>query len=396
MTDKILFIDDENDFLTAIERKLRQDYDIIVVTSGKDAIDTLKSDGPIAVAVCDMRLPEMDGVATLEAINKFSPETVRLMLSGNAEQQTVVDAINKGQIFRFLNKPCKAKELRAALEDALIHHESITAEKKLLKTTIAGSVKVLMDVLAMTDPHAFGQATRVREWMHRVAQVMSLKNAWDLEMAATLMPLGLVAVPPDVLAKVREGEYLSNEEQDVFEAAPGAAWRLIQNIPRLNEVATMVYYQSKSFNGDGYPYDDDISGEDIPFGSRILRILGDLGKITKEGKEPGKEDIDELRENKRQYDPKLLKVVVDIWGHVSSIKAQRDTVAKEVGIDLLMEGDIITEDVRLNNGGLLLSVGHTVTEAHIERMKGIREATGGEGGRAVKEPIQIERLQANV
>ncbi len=384
MTEKLLFIDDEKNVLTAIQRQLRKDFDIVTAIGGEEALAAVSSSGPFAVAICDMRMPGMDGVATLRQIAKKSPDTVRMMLTGNADQETAVEAINQGQIFRFLNKPCPEDILRNALHDALRQHELITAEKTLLQHTLAGSVKVLMDVLSLIDPMAFGQATRIREWSRQLAPKLDLKSTWDLDMAATFVPLGLVAVPPDILAKQRNGKSLTQSEREVLDSAPGTGRRLISNIPRLSGVADMVYYQNKAFSGDGYPFDENKAGKDIPYGARILKVLTDLSKFTS-GSRPTAKEVAKLQSQADQYDPKILEAVFDLWGEASAGVEAQGGVKKEVTLTLLMPGDRLLSDVHLKNGNLLLSAGNTVTSAHIERMRSLHKLTG------IAEPIKVER-----
>src|SRR4051812_10059953 len=110
MSEKVLFVDDEPLVLQGIERLLRPDFRIDSVTCGAEALRKLKSSGPYAVIVCDMSMPEMDGVKLLEKIKVDFPDVVRVMLTGNSDQQTAIRAVNEGHIFRFLTKPCE-KEL---------------------------------------------------------------------------------------------------------------------------------------------------------------------------------------------------------------------------------------------------------------------------------------------
>lgn len=384
MNSKVLFIDDEKNVLTAIRRQLRKDFDVVTAVGGEEAIAAITANGPFAVAVCDMRMPGMNGVTTLSEIGKRSPDTVRMMLTGNADQETAVEAINQGQIFRFLNKPCPEENLRIAIKDALRQHELVTAERTLLQHTLAGSVKVLMDVLSLVDSAAFGQATRIRDWSRLVAKKLELTNAWDLDMAATLTPLGLVAVPPDILEKQRAGVTLSPKEQDIYDAAPGTGRRLIANIPRLSGVADMVYYQNKAYSGEGYPFDEEVSGSNIPYGARILKVLTDLGSLSKNA-DPTASDILRLQEQSDQYDPKILQAVAELWASDAEEVKSRGGIEKEVTVALLFAGDRLLSDLHLKNGNLLLAAGNTITDAHIERMRSLSELTG------VEEPIKIER-----
>jgi len=410
MSNKILFVDDEKNVLTAIRRQLRRDFAIATALGGKQAVDKVNEKGPFAVVVCDQRMPEMDGVKTLQEIGGLYPDTVKIMLTGNADQETVVEAINQGQVFRFLNKPCTEDELRKALTDGLRQYELVTAERTILEQTVLGFAKILMDVLSLVDPEAFGQATRVRDWAKELAEKLELDFAWDLDMAATLAPLGLVAVPPEILKKEIEGNPLNDQEREILESSPGAGRRLIEAIPRFGSVADIVYYQNKSYSGKGFPFKDPTSGTDIPYGARILRVLSDLAKASK-GALPSSEDVAEIQKKADAYDPIVLAEVVDLWGYEDDDSEDYEDVAesgdekvepgkekkkakekrkpkqekKDVKILGLFPGDEIRADLYLKNGNLLLAEGNSVTKAHIERMKTLNEHVG------IVQPVKIIR-----
>jgi len=384
MTDKILFIDDEKNILTAIKRQLRKDFDLVVALGGEEGVRIAKEKGPFAVAVSDMRMPGKDGVTTLKEIEQASPNTVRIMLTGNADQETAVEAINQGRIFRFLNKPCPEDVLRKALKDALRQHQMLTAEKTLLQHTLAGSVKVLMDVLSLSDPSSYGQAKRVRLWAKKIAERLELKNPWDLEMAATLAPIGLVAVPPEILTKKRNGEAISPEEQEIIDSVPGTGRRLISNIPRLEGVADMVFYKEKAYSGEGYPFDEEIAGNQIPYGARILKLLSDLSLITTTDV-PTAQQIQKLNQQSELYDPKVLQAAVELWGNSDEENPGAVGDLKEVALDMVIAGDMLVADVKLENGNLLLSAGNEITGAQLERMRALRKVT------KIVEPLTIRR-----
>ena len=143
MNSRILFVDDEPNVLQAYSRTLRKQFDISTVTSGAAGLETAANDGPFAVVVSDMRMPEMDGVEFLSRMKASSPDTVRIMLTGNADQQTAIDAVNKGDIFRFLNKPCPPDNMADSLNSALEQHRLINAEKELLESTLKSSMEAL-------------------------------------------------------------------------------------------------------------------------------------------------------------------------------------------------------------------------------------------------------------
>ena len=143
MTEKILFVDDEPNILQAIQRQLRSRFDVETAVSGDEALRILKEKGPFAVIVSDMRMPGMNGVELLTRVRDSYPETVRLMLTGNADQGTAMEAVNNGQIFRFLTKPCPQATLVVSVALAQRQHRLIMAEKEMLQKTLMGSVTVL-------------------------------------------------------------------------------------------------------------------------------------------------------------------------------------------------------------------------------------------------------------
>ena len=160
MSTRVLIVDDDTNLLAGLRRQFRNRFDLHFATGGDEALAAIDTEGSFAVAMVDMRMPGMDGVTLLAELHKRTPDTVRIMLTGNADQQTAVDAINKGHIFRFFSKPCAPEDLANGIEAGLRQYELLMAERVLLEKTLAGSVKVLVDVLSTIDPTGFGRATR--------------------------------------------------------------------------------------------------------------------------------------------------------------------------------------------------------------------------------------------
>ncbi|HEX2100040.1 MAG TPA: response regulator, partial [Candidatus Synoicihabitans sp.] len=141
MTSRVLFVDDDPNLLAAFQRNLRKQFQFDTALGAQEALALLERPEPYAVVLADMRMPGMDGVELLERVKQRAPETVRMMLTGNADQQTAVDAVNRGEVFRFLNKPCPPEVLVPALEAAIKHYQLQRLERELLEGTLAGSVK---------------------------------------------------------------------------------------------------------------------------------------------------------------------------------------------------------------------------------------------------------------
>src|SRR5204863_9075097 len=141
-------------------RSLSREFVIETALGGEPALALAKVNGPYAVVVSDMRMPGIDGIQFLSRIKASFPDTIRVMLTGNADMETAVHAINEGSIFRFLNKPCSKEEMAKTLTAPLVQYRLVTAEKQLLEQTLSGSLQVLTEVLSMVNPAAFSRAER--------------------------------------------------------------------------------------------------------------------------------------------------------------------------------------------------------------------------------------------
>ena len=160
MTEKILCVDDEPNVLQACRRQLRKRFHIETADGGEQALQAIAGQDPYAVIVSDMRMPGMDGIQFLARAKELTPNSVRIMLTGNSDQQTAIEAVNEGNIFRFLTKPCPAESLAKAIAAGVEQYRLVTAEKELLEKTLRGSIKVLTEVLSLVNPTAFGRAAR--------------------------------------------------------------------------------------------------------------------------------------------------------------------------------------------------------------------------------------------
>jgi len=131
--EKILLVDDEQSILDAFSRQLRKKYHMATALSGSEGMEKIAESGPFAVIISDMRMPVMDGIAFLSEVRQAAPESVRMMLTGNSDQHTAIEAINRGSIFRFLTKPCTHEDLTEAIDAGLEQYRLIAGEKELLK-----------------------------------------------------------------------------------------------------------------------------------------------------------------------------------------------------------------------------------------------------------------------
>lgn len=182
----ILCVDDELNVVESMKLNLRRHYKVLTAQSGMEALQILQQHTEVAVVVSDMRMPEMDGAKLLAEVKSAAPNVVRMLLTGYSDIDAAMRAVNEGQIFRFLTKPCEPEHLLATLEAGVEQHRLITAEQVLLQRTLLGSVKALVEVMALSNPMALGRAVRIRNTVRKLAKAARLSQTWRLEFAAML------------------------------------------------------------------------------------------------------------------------------------------------------------------------------------------------------------------
>ena len=353
MNQKVLFVDDEPNVLQSIRRNLRKKFDLDTAEGGEAALKKLGEKDGFAVIVSDMRMPGMNGVELLSEAKKRWPDTVRVMLTGNADQQTAVDAVNHGDVFRFLNKPCETEDLAKTVSAALRQNELITAEKVVLEKTLRGSIKALADVLSLANPEVFGRTTRYKSLISKLAAELDLVDVWQLESAAMLSQIGCVSLPGDLVRRKSQGEPLTDEETAEYAAHAGVGADLLMTIPRMEQVAEAIRYQEKNFDGTGFPKDA-VKGEEIPLGARMLKIIADFDAFDAATSEAVKA-VDLMRSHASRYDPNLFAAFE------KTVSRASEMTATTVAISQLTDSMILAEDVVTSERVLLIAKGQETT-----------------------------------
>ncbi len=384
MKNRILFVDDEPNLLAALSRSLRRLFTFDTAPGGAEALQMIDRHGPYAVVVADQTMPGMSGIELLEAVREAAPDTVRIMLTGNADQQSAVDAVNRGAVFRFLNKPCPPEVLVPALETALKHYELVTTERELLEGTLAGSVQVLTEVLGMVAPDALGRSQRLHDSIGTFARHLGLDPVWEYEVAAALSPIGYASLPVLVLRKLSGGGELSPEEASLVRHTPEVGSNLVSSIPRFAGVAQMIRYQAKDFSGTGVPADS-VCGEAIPLGARMLRILNDrltleLDGIVKQNA------LVALRDRRGSYDPALLEKCFECFPTFLSNALSSDFPVVYKHVHELAPGQVLVSEIKLANNVLLVAAGERLTKMVIQRIANAATLNHVKGPFAVQEP----------
>jgi response regulator RpfG family c-di-GMP phosphodiesterase len=381
MSEKILFVDDDLNLLASCERNLRRRFQIETAEGGQAGLEKIASRGPYSVVISDMQMPGMNGIQFLSTVKDRAPDTVRIMLTGNANVDVAMGVVNEGNIFRFLTKPCPPEVLTKAVDDALAQYRLIVAEKELLNKTLSGSIKLLTDILSIVDTPSFGRTQIMRDMIAEATDKLGIKNGWEIHLAVMLAPIGYVTVPPETMVKARAGEVLSKVEEQMVAKLPDTAAKLLANIPRLEGVSKIVRYQQKHFNGCGFPADS-VSGEAIPQGSRLLKIFWDMFQLQKTGL-TRLEALDEMETRQGWYDPQMLASVRAISDGSAVISAKHGGRYVSVSVRNLAAGMMLHSNVLTKDGVMIIAAGHEINQMTLEKIQNFESVSG------IREPIFV-------
>ncbi|NWJ39932.1 MAG: response regulator [Geothrix sp.] len=380
MKPKILLVDDEANVLQAYARVLRGRFALDTALGGEAALECMADRGPYAVVVSDMRMPGMDGVTFLAWSMAQHPDTVRIMLTGNADQGTAMEAVNRGSIFRFLTKPCDSELLSQTLDLAVRQHQLITAEKSLVEDTLKGAIRMLVELLSCLDPISFGRAQAMAAHAEAIAREMSMENPWVLGIASILSQIGILTVPEGVATKLQTGTFLTSAERDLANRIPEIGADLIRNIPRLEEVAEAVLYMNKNLNGTGYPPDDK-KDQDIPLGGRILRVVWDYERLLPKFSGP----LSALRDMEGRttwYDLDVLRAFKRCLEREDT--EAPSTPTQRIGLHELRIGHVLLAGIETVDGLLVVPEATVIGLAHLQKLRNFARLSG------IREPLIVK------
>jgi response regulator RpfG family c-di-GMP phosphodiesterase len=383
MTERILFVDDEPNVLSAIKRQLANKFRIDTATAPQEALKAVAQNGSYAVVVSDLRMPVMDGIQFLSKVRDMSPDTIRMMLTGNADLNTAIKAVNEGSVFRFLTKPCAENELTNVLNIGLHQYRLVTAEKELLEKTLRGGIEVMTDLLSMANPEAFGRSLRVSRTVTEIASRLEVSDLWQMDTAAMLSQIGWLLLPAHTLRKLYDGKKLTSVETKTLNMNPMISADLIRNIPRMEQVAEIILYQNKHFDGTGQP-DEKCWGKLIPLGSRILKVALDFDLLEAQGITKG-DALVQMHDRTGWYDPEVMEALEKVVG------IEKDFQVREVKVFELKTHMILDQDVRSTTGQLLISKGRGLNEVALKRLRYFDQNSSIEEPIRVLVPIQIQK-----
>jgi FixJ family two-component response regulator len=374
----VLVVDDEPQILDSIKALLEDDFEVESETDGARALGIL-DDGSVAVIVADQRMPGLSGDEFLAKARETSNAT-RILLTGYADIDALVRAVNDGGIHTYVSKPWEPLQLRNIISRAAecfrrlqqersVLERLIMAERELLEGTLRGSVGVLCEILSLVNPPAFGRAQRIRRYVLHMAERMNLTDQWQYELAAMLSQIGCVTVPAEILERPHDCKPLSRKEQQILSAQSKVGHDLLVKIPRLEKVAQMVAQQGLSSSSD---HD---SEEPVTTGSHLLQIASDVDEQVMSGY-PLESVLDRMRGDPR-YNSSFLSALDQL-----QVEEATRTV-RTMPLSGLRPQMITNAGIYCKNGVLLLAKGQVITESAIARLRAFGNLFG------IIEPINV-------
>lgn len=416
----LLFVDDEANILSSLKRLFRPlGYRIFTAESGAQGLEIMERE-TVDLVVSDMRMPEMNGAQFLEKVREKWPETVRILLTGYAEIGATIEAINKGQIYRYISKPWEdnditlavkhalqqkmlerekqrlealtrrqneeLKELNASLEDRVkARTEEVrqtmgfleVAHEKLKKSFIT-SVRVFSNLIEMRNPSKSGHSRRVADLARTLAQNMGMSAAevQDVFIAALLLDIGKIGLPDRLLDKPFSA--LTADERTEVVKCPIKSEVALMALDQLQGAAKLIRNHRERFDGTGYP--DRLSGLSIPLGARILALAVDydtvlMGTVFVKPMKPEEAGLFIQDGKGKRYDPAVVEAFMSEMGKVRSTNP--DAVAELVlRLDRVKPGMTLSRDLMSRSGEMLLSKEHVLNEQIIEQIRGIERMDG--------------------
>jgi response regulator RpfG family c-di-GMP phosphodiesterase len=410
---RLLLVDDEENILRSLQRVLRKEpYELHTATSGENAM-ALLNEQAFDLVISDARMPGMDGPTLLAEIKKQWPWCIRILLTGYADIDSTVKAINDGQIYRYISKPWDDEELKLIIRQALAFQhserrrlalEKLTRKQNRELQTLNASLEQkvearteelkqtadMLDLAYQELKRSYVTATEVFSTLinERLpvdrrpnAKVITLVKAYaeyyqldedlsrDLYMAAALYNLGKLGWP-DELFKA-PSDLLSKEQRREYMKYPVNGEQLLMALDPLKETARIIRHHQEKWNGHGVP--ERLEGTEIPLGSRILRLAVDFMELQYglilERKVPRDNALKLIRRYRdRLYDPEIADRFLEVCEQVAPDVEQDDPDILAVDTLRLTDGMVLARNLYAASGMLLLNEGKKLTSILIDKL----------------------------
>jgi len=409
----LVFVDDEPNILKALKRVFFEDDFIIeTFTKGQDAIEFAK-ENDVNLIISDQRMPEMVGTELLKEFRKIHPDSMRIILTGFADMDAAVDAINNGQIYQFVFKPWNDEELRSmvlrALETfdlqqenarllselmqknnelndlnaqlgqkvkertALIVQKNLELGKvnRTLESSLMNSIRVFANLIELIRPAISSHAKRVTNMAKGFAKDMGWpnENLRDLEVAGLLHDIGKLAIPADILRKNKDK--LTEVEKEMLNNHPILGQNMLGAIDSFNKIGQIIRSHHERWDGGGFP--DGLRGEDIPKEARLLSLCNIYDHLKNDQEGVSQIFIHKFFRNNSgtTFDPKMVEFVMSIF--LEEAGEEENERRLQILPHELKPGMILAHSLMTGKGIFLLPEGQLLKETHIRSIHDIQK-----------------------
>lgn len=399
----VLCVDDEPNILSALRRLLRPGgYQVIVAEGGAQGLDVLAHEH-VDVVISDMRMPHMDGAEFLNAVRTGWPDVVRILLTGYADMASTIDAINRGEIYRYVTKPWTDEDLlltlrqgleRKALEretqrlqaltqrqneelkqlnahlEVKVQERTVELQKanERLKANFLNAIKIFSSLMELRHPVMAGHSRRVATLARSVAQKVGMdgKEAQEVFLAGLLHDIGKIGFPDKLLAKPMST--MGFDDMQAYRKHPLDGVHALMAFDELGATTRIIRHHHERFDGQGFP--DGLRGTDIPLGARVLAAVNDYDSLqigTFQPRQLAPQETRQALESDRgkRYDPMVLDALFALVG--APIKPSHRE--KRLSLTELKPGMVLTRDFVSREGALLLGAEHVLDDKLIQKMQ---------------------------
>ncbi len=313
MPDTILFVDDEENVLSAVTRVFSdKDLRILTAPDAAGALEVLRRE-PVSVLVADNLMPGMKGMDLLKAARSLSPETIKIMMTAFADLPTVMEAINRADAFRFIVKPWKNEELIATVQEGVERYRMARSRRREDDSVL----HALAETIELKDPYTRGHCERVARYALLMADALRLPEGMkkDIRYGSWLHDCGKIGIPENILNASRK---LDGEEYAMIRLHPDWGAEVARKARMSPTVVNIIRYHHEQFDGGGYP--SRFSGRDIPVEARIVAIADTYDAITTERpycsahpEESARAILRSLRG--KRLDPEITEIFLGLLAH---------------------------------------------------------------------------------
>lgn len=322
----ILAIDDEENNLSLLKRTLRTNYNVLLASSGEEALDIIEEHGnEISLIVSDQKMPIMEGTEFFQRITEQYPDIVKILLTGHSNIDILIDAINECHLFQYILKPFEPEQLCMIIESGIKKFELSSSKVKILQDLselFYQTIKSIAFALDAKDEYTHGHSMRVTLYSLALAKALNLPDDLleEIETAGLLHDIGKIAIPEKILLKPGK---LTEEEFAVIKMHPELGERLVNGIEKLKIISNWLKSHHERYDGGGYP--EGLAGEQIPISSRIIAIADTYDAMTSSRSYrqalPHETAIEEIKRcSGTQFDPELARIFVGIGEEIETIK----------------------------------------------------------------------------